>query len=92
MNRPNSVPPLRETHKRTLTKTVSWRIVGSLDTMAVSFVVFALLRPRGPGEVARAAGLVGLCEIPNKLLLYYLHERVWSRIHWGREGAIDYEI
>ncbi len=80
-----SIQRSKELRKRSIAKTISWRIIGSIDTMIVSFTVFALYRAHGAGEVARAASLVGLFEIPNKLLLYYLHERIWSGIRWGRE-------
>jgi uncharacterized membrane protein len=78
------IPAYKELRKRSIAKTISWRTVGSLDTMLISFVVFAIFHVHGTLDVAKAASLVGLCEVPNKLLLYYLHERVWSRIKWGR--------
>ncbi len=61
--------------------------------MLISFLVFYFYTPTNPIEVGKAASLVGLLEVPNKLLLYYFHERVWSRINWGTEPARpDYEI
>lgn len=82
-----------ESHRRSIVKTISWRTIGSLDTMLISFLVFALYKPTNPSEVAKAAGMVGLLEVPNKLLLYYLHERFWARIKWGTiPSQPDYEI
>lgn len=80
-------------HRRSIVKTISWRTIGSLDTMLISFLVFTFYAPTNPLEIGKAAGLVGMLEVPNKLLLYYLHERVWSRIKWGTEPQVlDYEI
>jgi uncharacterized membrane protein len=84
---------LIETRKRSIAKTISWRAIGSLDTMMVSFLVYWFMHPNAPGEIAKCAGFVGLFEIPNKLLLFYLHERLWSRIGWGLAAqGTDYEI
>ena len=64
-----------ETHVRSLAKAVSWRATGSLDT----FIVAALIT--GSSKIA---GGVALGEILTKMLLFYLHERVWALIPWGR--------
>lgn len=83
----------KEYRRRSIVKTISWRTIGSLDTMLIAFVVFWITGPDSPGAVARSATLVGLFEVPNKLLLYYFHERVWSRIKWGQAPLPpEYEI
>lgn len=64
-----------ETHIRSVAKAVSWRATGSLDT----FIVAALIT--GSSKIA---GGVALAEILTKMLLYYLHERVWAFIPWGK--------
>jgi uncharacterized membrane protein len=37
---------------------------------------------------------IGGVEIVTKMILYYLHERLWDRVSWGRlrSGPVDYEI
>ena len=38
------------------------------------------------------AGLsIGASELITKIVLYYLHERLWSRIKWGRELILEAE-
>jgi uncharacterized membrane protein len=64
-----------ETHARSIAKAVSWRATGSLDT----FVVAALVT----GNSKLACG-VALAEILAKTALYYVHERAWALIPWGR--------
>lgn len=64
-----------DTHTRSLAKAISWRITGSIDTMVLSFLI--------TGSVKLAAA-IGLTEVVTKSLLYYLHERAWLRIPFGR--------
>ena len=64
-----------ETHARSIAKAISWRATGSLDT----FVVAALVT----GSPRLACG-VALAEILTKTALYYVHERAWALIPWGR--------
>lgn len=60
---------------RSLAKSLSWRIVGSLDTMLLSWLFTR--------EVSVAVA-IGLTEVLTKMVLYYLHERAWNRIPLGR--------
>jgi sulfate adenylyltransferase large subunit len=64
-----------ETHARSVAKAISWRATGSLDT----FIIAALVT----GSSTLASG-VALAEILTKTILYYVHERVWALIPWGR--------
>lgn len=59
---------------RHFAKTVSWRIVGTVDTMLLAWII--------TGDPI--TGLkIGLAEVITKMLLYYLHERTWYRIDFG---------
>lgn len=60
---------------RSLIKAISWRAVGSLDTFLLSLLV-----TRNGGHAA----LIALAELVTKIGLYYLHERGWRRVAWGR--------
>jgi uncharacterized membrane protein len=64
-----------ETHARSVLKAISWRTLGTLDTFAISWLL--------TGRVEVAGSIAGL-EIVTKIAWYYLHERVWASIHWGR--------
>jgi len=64
-----------ETHARSLAKAVSWRATGSIDTFLVAFVITSS---------PKIAGSVAVTEIVTKILIYYLHERVWAWIPWGK--------
>lgn len=56
--------------KRSLVKTVTWRLIGSLDTFVVSYLV------TGTIETALSIGGIGLC---TKMILYFVHERLWNK-------------
>ena len=58
-----------ETHARSFVKAVSWRATGSLDTFVVTFVITGS---------TKIAGSVAVTEIVTKILIYYLHERMWA--------------
>ena len=65
----------REGHVRSLMKAVSWRMVGTVDTFTISFFV--------TGRVS-IAGSIAAVEVVTKILIYYLHERVWAVLPWGK--------
>ncbi len=64
------------TSVRSLSKTISWRITGTIDTTIIAFFY--------SGNIEKAAA-IGIAEVFTKIFLYYLHERIWSRIKWGRQ-------
>jgi len=64
-----------ETHMRSVAKAISWRIVATLTTI---FLVFAFT-----GNLVISGG-VGLTELITKIVIYYVHERVWNAIGFGR--------
>lgn len=55
---------------KSLLKSISWRIVGTIDTMLISFVV--------TGKIQLAIAIGGV-EVFTKIALYYFHERIWER-------------
>ena len=65
---------IRDSRRRHLYKTVTWRIIGTLDTMIISWFISG-----NP-----ITGLkIGIAEVITKMILYYLHERTWYRINFG---------
>ena len=63
---------------RSLAKAISWRVTGSIDTILLSWFF--------TGDLSTAAA-IGLTEVITKMVLYYLHERIWNRITLGRVEA-----
>jgi uncharacterized membrane protein len=74
---------------KSILKSVSWRIVGTLDTILISFII--------TGKVTVALS-IGTVEVITKTVLYYFHERLWARIHsirikgWSRINLKRYEF
>ncbi len=57
---------------KSLMKAISWRIVGTIDTMLISFFI--------TGKLSVAIS-IGSIEVFSKTVLYFFHERVWAHIH-----------
>ena len=53
-------------------KSISWRIVGTMDTILISFFI--------TGKLSMAFS-IGSIEVITKTILYYFHERLWAHIH-----------
>ena len=58
------------TRTRHILKTISWRIIGTLDTMILSWII------TGSWKFGVAIGGV---EVITKMVLYYFHERAWYK-------------
>ena len=63
--------PKREPRLRSAIKGVTWRMIGTLDTLILSWLF--------TGSLSIAAAIGGT-EIFTKIILYYGHERIWQRI------------
>lgn len=74
---------LIETFKRSFFKTVSYRIIGSIVTIIIGYVLTQKI------ELAVAAGLL---DVFFKMILYLAHERLWMRINYGRELQKGYVL
>jgi uncharacterized membrane protein len=75
---------LKDTPGRSLTKAITWRIFGSLATFLVAFVIFRQYSEKGLADVLEGATIVTIFDFTSKIILYYLHERLWTNINWGK--------
>uniref|UniRef100_UPI00404A930F DUF2061 domain-containing protein n=1 Tax=Gelidibacter sp. TaxID=2018083 RepID=UPI00404A930F len=66
-------------YKRHIAKTITWRIVGTIDTIILSWII------SGNPYIGLK---IGFAEVITKMILYYLHERAWFRINLSRDGKI----
>ncbi|PHO09277.1 DUF2061 domain-containing protein [Malaciobacter canalis] len=76
---------MHEKPYRSIVKTVSWRTLGTLDTIIISYFI--------TGNLVMAAS-IGSIEVVTKMILYYFHERAWNKIPLGRVKPTqnDYQI
>ncbi|KAB1067868.1 DUF2061 domain-containing protein [Tamlana haliotis] len=65
-----------ESKKRHLFKTVTWRVIGTIDTMVLAWII--------SGNPLTGLS-IGAAEVITKMGLYYLHERAWYKIDYGLE-------
>ncbi|SFZ90950.1 Uncharacterized membrane protein [Flaviramulus basaltis] len=60
---------------RSVVKSLSWRTIGTLDTILISWLV--------TGKLELAFSIGGI-ELVTKMVLYFFHERIWNSIKWGK--------
>jgi len=70
-----SVDRLSEKPIRSLIKSLSWRAIGTTDTILISWIITGKLD---------LAFSIGLIELITKMVLYFFHERLWNTIKWGK--------
>ena len=76
---------MHEKPYRSVVKAISWRTVGTIDTIIVSYFI--------TGNLVMAAS-IGSIEVVTKMALYYFHERAWNKLSFGKVKAPenDYQI
>jgi uncharacterized membrane protein len=60
---------------RSLLKTITWRIIGTLDTIFISYLITGSFK---------MGVVIGGIEVFTKMILYFIHERIWQRINFGK--------
>jgi adenylylsulfate kinase len=72
-----------DTHARSIAKAVSYRVLGSGSTVGIFFLI--------SGNIKLSLG-AGALDTVVKLAIYFLHERLWNHIGFGRAKPPEYEI
>lgn len=72
-----------ETNKRSIVKSISYRFVGATITTLIALSLTGTIR---------LAATFGILDFIVKLCGYYIHERLWDRIDFGRVKETDYDI
>ena len=62
--------------KRSLAKTISWRITGSGATFGISYLI--------SGNFVIASSIASI-QLVSNTILYFIHERIWNKITWGQQ-------
>ncbi len=73
----------RDTNKRSVVKGISWRAVATTTTIIIVYVFFERL------DLAIAAGMI---ETVLKVGLYWMHERAWLKVRWGKEKIEPFNL
>jgi len=74
----------KDSPSRSILKAISWRLIASGSTFIISFTIFTQATETAFKEIIGAVSLITAVDIFAKLILYYLHERMWTNIVWGK--------
>jgi uncharacterized membrane protein len=66
---------LNESNFRSIAKALSWRFIASGATFIISLLVSADLS---------VAGTIAAVQFVANIILYFVHERIWNKIKWGK--------
>ena len=66
------------TVKRHIAKTITWRVVGTLDTILLGWLL--------TGDISTGVS-IGAVEFATKMVLYFIHERIWFKVRVFREAS-----
>ena len=69
------------TKKRSLIKSLTWRLLGSIDTFILSLIIINYSSEKYTYDLAL---YIASFEIITKTILYYFHERIWNIFKIGR--------
>jgi len=73
----------KETNKRSIVKGITWRVVATTTTIAIVYFFFDRL------DLAIAAGMI---ETVLKVGLYWIHERAWFKVRWGKKRIEPFNL
>lgn len=73
---------------RSIAKAISWRVVGTIDTLILSWVLITWLGPlfgmeHSGTEALETASYIAITEVLTKMVFFFVHERVWAKLGWG---------
>lgn len=66
---------MSESNRRSLVKTISWRITGSGATFFVAYMISGNLG---------MSGTIAIIQLITNTILYFIHERIWNKVRWDR--------
>ncbi len=68
----------KEYRSRSIVKALTWRAIATSTTMMLAYIATGDLK---------IAGAIGVADVIIKLGFYYVHERAWGHIDWGKHAA-----
>lgn len=73
---------------RSVAKAVSWRVVGTIDTLILSYLLITYIGPffgmeHSSGDALETASYIAITEVATKMVFFFLHERFWAKLAWG---------
>ncbi|MCL3781684.1 DUF2061 domain-containing protein [Prolixibacteraceae bacterium JC049] len=80
---PKKISTVRDRPVKSIFKAITWRVIASATTWVLAWLFFQ----NDPLAVEKASG-IALAESVLKIILYFLHERLWNTVRWGRMRVI----
>ena len=71
-----------ETRRRSIVKSLVWRVIGVVWTWGGAFVILLLL-PDGRHRAVWAATAIVIYHHSTRMIMYYFYERIWTSVEWG---------
>ena len=72
-----------ETHVRSIAKAITWRFGGTIVTFVVAWILTRKFE---------LAAQIGVLDTVIKLGAFYVHERMWNRLSFGKKQPPEYQI
>lgn len=76
---------VKELHRRSLVKSLIWRVIGVVWTWVGAYIIL-LLVPPSRQSAALIATLIVVYHHSTRMIMYYAYERVWVSVRWGRSS------
>lgn len=71
---------MKENHTRSVLKGITWRVIATADTIFLAWLI--------TGDI-KSALKIGFTEVLTKVFLFYLHERVWTKLKFWRNQTVQ---
>jgi uncharacterized membrane protein len=65
-----------DTKTRSIIKTISWRITGTLCTFLISWAIL--------GDI-KTSSAIAIIQLTFNSIVFYFHERLWNIVKWGQD-------
>ena len=69
---------MTESHLRSIVKATSYRVLGSFGTFVIGYII------TGDTQIAASISVI---ELFSKIGLFWVHERIWNQIKFGKHGT-----
>lgn len=68
---------------KSIVKAITWRVIASATTFGLAMLFF-----RSDPDAAQKATGIAIAESVIKMFLYFIHERAWAQLRWGRMRVV----
>ncbi|MEX0940896.1 MAG: DUF2061 domain-containing protein [Candidatus Babeliales bacterium] len=72
---------MKEIQLRSVIKSISWRLLGTVTLLVLSYFFT---------QSFIMATKISIIDIVSNIVMYFLHERVWNQVNWGRHSFLRF--